>query len=468
MELFNQLEALKPLYFNETNPVKKQEYKNQIEELISKITKGRKKFDFEVYFSEVFHEKGGFDVVIANPPYGADIDKMVKIYARLYPYTTKAFKDIYKIFIELGLKKLTSNNGVLCYIIPNTLLLQPRYKDARGFLLNFRIKEILNLGEGVFEDVVVLNCIIFVQNNSPEGNFVKFGDLTDRNKFIKNALNRESKLIEQKDYQNTPDNIFTPEIRNLSENEILLGTILELKDCGIKYQRVGIGLSKKGKSDLTERIFYEGKRKNKKDKKFLIGKDLHREGWYINFNINRYIKHNFKKLLKDNEIVYFNEDFFNKKEKIVWRQTSPYFVGALLSTSIWFANTLQGGILKEEYKKQFSIKYILALLNSKYLRYVYTLLVREEGRVFPQVKLSKLKQVPIKKISLSKQKPFIDLVNKILSLTQSEDYLEDPQKQTKVKEYERQIDQLVYKLYGLTEEEIKIIENYAEASAKNR
>ena len=47
------------------------------------------------------------------------------------------------------------------------------------------------------------------------------------------------------------------------------------------------------------------------------------------------------------------------------------------------------------------------------------------------------------------------LVDLFLSLTQSEDYLEDQQKQTKVKEYERQIDQLVYKLCGLREEEIK-------------
>ena len=49
-------------------------------------------------------------------------------------------------------------------------------------------------------------------------------------------------------------------------------------------------------------------------------------------------------------------------------------------------------------------------------------------------------------------------VNKILSLTQSENYLENPQKQAKVKEYERQIDQLVYELYELTDEEIKIVE----------
>ncbi|OQX81913.1 MAG: hypothetical protein B6D56_01110 [Candidatus Omnitrophica bacterium 4484_70.1] len=69
-----------------------------------------------------------------------------------------------------------------------------------------------------------------------------------------------------------------------------------------------------------------------------------------------------------------------------------------------------------------------------------------------------LSEIPIKIISYNEQKQFIDLVNKILSLTQSEDYLENPQRQAKVKEYEHQIDQMVYKLYGLNQEEIKIIE----------
>jgi len=49
-------------------------------------------------------------------------------------------------------------------------------------------------------------------------------------------------------------------------------------------------------------------------------------------------------------------------------------------------------------------------------------------------------------------------INQILSLTESEDYTENPQKQAKVKALEAEIDQLVYKLYGLTEEEIKIVE----------
>jgi len=71
--------------------------------------------------------------------------------------------------------------------------------------------------------------------------------------------------------------------------------------------------------------------------------------------------------------------------------------------------------------------------------------------------------VPIPQITPQNQ-PLIqkieDLVSQILSLTQSEDYLENPQKQAKVKEYQRQIDQLVYKLYKLTDEEIKIVEDF--------
>ena len=69
-----------------------------------------------------------------------------------------------------------------------------------------------------------------------------------------------------------------------------------------------------------------------------------------------------------------------------------------------------------------------------------------------------LSLIPIKKNSLTQQQPFIAFVDKILSLTQSDDYLQNAQQQAKVKVIEEEIDQLVYKLYGLTSEEIKIVE----------
>jgi len=69
-----------------------------------------------------------------------------------------------------------------------------------------------------------------------------------------------------------------------------------------------------------------------------------------------------------------------------------------------------------------------------------------------------MKQLPIKIATAKQQKPFIEIVDKILAITKSGDYLQNPDKQARVKEYEKQIDELVYKLYDLTLEEIKIVE----------
>ena len=66
--------------------------------------------------------------------------------------------------------------------------------------------------------------------------------------------------------------------------------------------------------------------------------------------------------------------------------------------------------------------------------------------------------LPIKEVSESEQKPFMEIVDKILAITSSSDYLANSEKQAKVKDYEKQIDQLVYQLYDLTPEEIKIVE----------
>jgi len=102
------------------------------------------------------------------------------------------------------------------------------------------------------------------------------------------------------------------------------------------------------------------------------------------------------------------------------------------------------------------LKYILALLNSKlyYLWLYYR--GKRKGEILELI-AKPLSEIPIKKIAKEDQQPFIDLVDKILAITKDEDYLENPVKQEMVKEYERQIDQMVYKLYDLTEEEIKII-----------
>jgi hypothetical protein len=75
------------------------------------------------------------------------------------------------------------------------------------------------------------------------------------------------------------------------------------------------------------------------------------------------------------------------------------------------------------------------------------------------LKQETVSEFPIKNISLSEQKPFITIVDKILAITKSGDYLENTVKKEEVKEYEKQIDQMVYKLYDLNPEEIEVVES---------
>jgi len=112
-------------------------------------------------------------------------------------------------------------------------------------------------------------------------------------------------------------------------------------------------------------------------------------------------------------------------------------------------------------KHSFPYQYILGILNSWLAEWFYCWFVYNRAIMTMHFDEHYMGKLPIKKIIPQNQSiadQITNLVNQILSLTQSKDYLHNPEKQTSVKELEEQIDSLVYKLYDLTEEEIKIIE----------
>jgi len=108
--------------------------------------------------------------------------------------------------------------------------------------------------------------------------------------------------------------------------------------------------------------------------------------------------------------------------------------------------------------KAYSIKFIIAVINSSLVNYYYRSLSGEEGRVMAQTDIETLEDLPIKEVSESDQKSYINIVDKIIAITKNQDYLTNSTKQSKVTEYERQIDQMVYKLYNLIPSEIDIVE----------
>ena len=124
----------------------------------------------------------------------------------------------------------------------------------------------------------------------------------------------------------------------------------------------------------------------------------------------------------------------------------------------WYAMSDVFFITSKEEHKELNLKYILALLNSTlYFVWLY-FRGKRKGEIL-ELTGNPVSEIPVKKVNLEDQRSFIEIVDKILVITKSVDYLRNLKKQTKVKEYERQIDQMVYKLYALTPEEIEIVEN---------
>ena len=397
----------------------------------------------------------GFDIVIGNPPYGANIDSMVAVFEKLYPNTTKSFKDIYKLFIEAGLTQLLRPNGIICYITPNTLLRQPRYKDARAFLNKHHLLQVIDFGFGIFEQVVP-TCVFLATKSKPTDDLVRYLDLTERSHFTRD-LNSEP-----------PTHIPQGKLLDLSHSDMSstavqdvklmqLVDVLDLKDAGINYQRVNVGLHDKGNSNLRERLLYEGQRESAQDVEYW--KAAHprlntRHNYQIAESTGRFVRVGTVRSLSANERVVLNREYFAKTPKLIWRQTAAHLIVAVDNTGRWFGRSIQAAIIKPQFSN-LDYFFVLGLLNSSYLRHSYNRRVQEAGRVFPQVKFENLKSlllaIPNEKEA---QQPIASRARAVTAAKQA-----NPAANTSA--LEREIDQQVYALYGLTPEEIAIVEGTA-------
>lgn len=396
-------------------------------------------FLWHTWFSDVFNreDKNGFDIVIGNPPYGANIDELVPLYERLYPKTSHGYKDIYKYFYDFGLS-ICKKDGVLCYITPNTFLRQPRYGDLRRVLLEYTIMQILDLGENIFIDAVVPVAISLSKQAKSKNNITYFSNVTQTitNQNAKTILsNLKFENIKQDYWETTRNNSFIHEIKKLPQNIVELDSIINFKDAGINYQRVKVGLSQKGKSDLSERLLYEGSKEATIDVEFWKGVDIN--SFFISKQTSRFCRPNI--VLREGERVILNEEYFCIAPKLIWRQTAPYPICAIDYKGIWFGRSIQAGVLKSEYRETLSYEYLCGLLNSQYLRNIYEQNVKEGGRVFPQVKLEKLKPLPIVIPSIEERKTIEDLVTQII---------DRKAKACDTDKLEEQLNKLVDKLYG--------------------
>ncbi|MEK7441707.1 MAG: N-6 DNA methylase, partial [Chloroflexota bacterium] len=346
---------------------------------------------------------GGFDAVIGNPPWGADIDDHLPYFHDKYPASTQEHTDSFKLFIEAGLHKVRPN-GLMGMIVPNTLLRQRRIKDVRSLLLQHQIHSLIDLGENVFKGVVAPSCIVMVSKAKPKSdqkvNVYNLSKLSNDDKEAALAQGSPVKIfVDQYTFQDNADLEFAHLAKKTIVPTLSLGDFgeLECKDAGINYQRVKVGMQVKGKSDLAERLLYEGKRQKAGDQMYWKGTDIDR--YWVAEKTGRFCRTNYADFIHRNEVVHLNGDVFNIKPKILLRQTADRVIATIDYRGIWFGRSVIAVVLTPKASHQ--IEYFLGLLNSRYFEWLYQELAQEKGRAFAQVKLSKLKQLPIRAIDFA-------------------------------------------------------------------
>lgn len=222
-----------------------------------------------------------------------------------------------------------------------------------------------------------------------------------------------------------------------SGSRLTFDDVLEIKDAGIQYHRSGIGLKNKGGNDLYERIFSSNKKEFKNNRPTWYGKLI--EEYILNSQTDEYFNLDFKEVLKKNESVSYSKEAFLIKNKILWRQTASRLIATIDYHGKWFRNTIQCAWVKEQWEQKISLEYCLAVCNSKLISYYYNQIVREAGRVFPQVKIKHVKKLPFVLIDDAVRKQFYILVSYMLLINKK--YSDEKTLLLKI------IDAMVYELY---------------------
>ena len=382
-------------------------------------------FDSEWMFSI----KDGFDIIVGNPPYHQlSKDKSAPLAYRAYlkrRYNTSGGRqNTFIYFTHLGID-LTANNGVLSYIIPNTILTQEYYKDTRKLLLKeTSLLKVVFYDKMPFENAVVENVTFIVSKHKQPDYEISY--------YISDVHSVDYNCTKQKsEFMASPIFAFSFKSNNLN-SKVALDSI-KLKDlCNINQ-----AIALKGDKSLSV------KRDNPSGKyyRLLDGRNINKysvtwTGEYLDYCLERI--HSCK-----------TKTIFEVPEKLLFRRVSANLIFTYDNNQYYALNTIVVVTLKGE--KYISLKYLLALLNSKLLNFYYVTEHKSTKKVFSEIQARSVGELPIKHVSQNKQQGFISLVDKILISKE-----ENPQADTS--SLENEIDKKVYRLYGLTYDEVLIVD----------
>ena len=423
-------------------------------------------FEWRFEFPEVLNNDGdfvGFDVVIGNPPYISNWDltesnreQVIYLEKEFAPYLAGHW-DIFGAFVILA-NRINVVDGLNTFILPTSFYKEKHSTELRKFFINkIKIIQLIDFKElVVFEDVARQTGIFLVKKQSPKDNII----------LVKQALDKTGDFIKQDFFKSLKNYAFKANVNSkdieifnkLNSNIILLGTLVCINTGVVAHSKKESTLNFT-KDDVIHKVFASGY------KKYVIGSNL---SPYCIVYDNDYLDYDSKK-------EHFHRPKFPllfESEKIIVRRISGKnnSIIACYDSEGYYSNDNLMHLMKWnskilEYQKPenkwdiemnslISLKYITSILNSSLVRYFFSKFLSTDtlqgsySSIYPE----DLRQIPIHNLNEKEQLPFILVADKILQLKQ-----QNPSADTSALEAE--IDQMVYRLYGLTEEEIKIVEN---------
>ena len=440
-------------------------------------------FDWKLDFPEVMNEKVvkgkiGFDIVIGNPPYVSFQDINIVQKKSYYSYLSATGKyDLYVLFIELSLN-LLKKQGLLIFINPNKFINSQYGKGIKGVLLKNRIKEIIDFNDiQIFESATNYTCIISIQkgwgrnlvkyknvreilNGNFEGQCIEVDqDILKSDAWIF-AISSASKILDK-------INVY-PKLKSYA-TDITQG--LRTGSLKVYFNNINTESIDKFKIEHeTIRLIYHGKNVKRYTTAVNENEDLiifpyladHKTPVDIEIlpNLKKYLEL-YKPALanrKDSGKIFKNTnkkwfEFWDpkpisfQKPKIIFPDISNQNNFTIDYSGISYLNTCYAIFLKDKYDYEF----ILSILNSRLIEFFIRKNCPFVRGGYYRYKTNYLEKIPIPEVDKKYQKPFIDIVKRIIATKNI-----DPNANILIEE--GQINKMVYCLYKLSYEEACEIE----------
>uniref|UniRef100_UPI0032164552 Eco57I restriction-modification methylase domain-containing protein n=1 Tax=uncultured Draconibacterium sp. TaxID=1573823 RepID=UPI0032164552 len=401
------------------NDISEEDYDSIISnKLQPRIDYYEKYFHWELEFPEIFLVKKGFDCVIGNPPYG-------ELFKRQRNYFTKTFisakgkHEIFKYFIEKGLHLIKNNNALLSFIVPNTWVLLNNFEKLREIIIaKYSIVRLTETLTNVFSSANVDTNIFTISSfnvNIPGLTIVKKDLLTEEIITLDPNSSNFSLIFKNSD----------PIINLINQTKSVLND----------YCEVWQGLIAYGSKDQP-RIYSSNYKETQFHRKLLFGRDI--EKYIVNWH-GEYLQYG--DWLHRPRPSYI----FENQKLLVQRIRNPKLKDRLIVAydgEKYINGTGMSNILLRE-GQNLNLLYLLGLLNSKLINYWFNYYYTDVN-----IKPEQLRKIPIK-VDSERFDRLVSAVTNIIELRKNK---------ITAKKQEIELDYLVYKIYNISFEHIKIIE----------